>query len=131
MPAHVTGGIRRVLTCTANFDETVAFFREVLRLTVSGQGVPVTDTQFSRYTSFEMPGGVVLEIVEPAEAVRDLYRGPVVSITVADVGDARREMEARGVAFTTPVFDTGDGWGWTYFRAPDGNLYQIDGPYRP
>ena len=38
-------------------------------------------------------------------------------------------MEGKRVEFVAPVFTT-EGWGWTYFRAPDGNVYQIQGPYR-
>jgi catechol 2,3-dioxygenase-like lactoylglutathione lyase family enzyme len=129
MPINVTEGVRWILTCTTNFDETVAFFRDVIGLAVNEQGVPVVDTQFSRYALFKMPNDVVLEIVEPGEAFRDLYKAPIVSITVDDVAGARAELKARQVEFVAPIFDTRQGWGWTYFRAPDGNLYQIQGPY--
>ena len=130
MPVNVTEGIRWILTCTTNFDETVAFFRDVMGLAITEEGIPVTDTQFSHYALVKMPNGVVLEIVKPGETFRDLYKAPIVSITVDDVAQARREMENRQVDFATPIFDTKQGWGWTYFRAPDGNVYQIQGPYR-
>jgi catechol 2,3-dioxygenase-like lactoylglutathione lyase family enzyme len=127
---RVTEGIRWIVTCTTNFDETVAFFCNVMGLAVTEEGVPVTDTQFTRYAQITMPNGVVLEILEPGETVRQLYKAPIVSITVDDVAQARRELEGRKIGFLTPIFDTMIGFGWTYFRAPDGNVYQIQGPYQ-
>jgi catechol 2,3-dioxygenase-like lactoylglutathione lyase family enzyme len=77
-----------------------------------------------------LPNGVVLEILEPGETARQLYQAPIVSITVDDLAQARRELEGRQVEVLTPIFDTKQGHGWTYFRAPDGNVYQIQGPYQ-
>ena len=125
---RVTKGVEWILTCTTNFDETVAFFSNVMGLPVTEVGVPVTDTQFTRYAQITMPNGVVLEVVEPGEAVCQLYHAPIVSITVDDLAHARRELEGRKIEFLTPIFDTGKGFGWTYFRAPDGNVYQVQGP---
>ena len=61
---------------------------------------------------------------------RGNYKAPVISITVDDLAATRRELEGRGVEFLTPIFDTRQGHGWTYLRAPDGNVYQIQGPYQ-
>jgi predicted enzyme related to lactoylglutathione lyase len=127
---RVTEGIKWIATCTTNFDKSVAFFSNVMGLAVTEEGIPVTDTQFTRYAQIAMPNGVVLEILEPTELVRQLYKAPIVSITVDDVALARRELEGRKIEFLTPIFDTKKGWGWTYFRAPDGNVYQIQGPYQ-
>jgi hypothetical protein len=127
---RVTEGIRWIATCTTNFDETVAFFCNVMGLPVTEEGIPVTDTQFTRYAQITMPNGVVLEVVEPGETAGELYNGLVVSMTVDDVAEARRELEGQKIVFLTPIFDTRKGWGWTYFRAPDGNVYQIQGPYQ-
>ena len=44
--------------------------------------------------------------------------------------DKSSSMEGRKIEFLTPIFDTKKGFGWTYFRAPDGNVYQIQGPYQ-
>ena len=125
----LTEGINWILAPTRNFDESVAFFRDMMGIQVVEEGVPVIDTQFSRYAQIRMPNGVVLEVVEPKESVAHLYDAPVVSITVDDVAQARRELESRQIVFETPIFDTREGWGWTYFRAPDGAVYQIQGPY--
>jgi predicted enzyme related to lactoylglutathione lyase len=127
---RVTDGVKWIGTSTTNFDETVAFFSNVMGLSVTESGVPVIDTQFTRYAQITMPNGVVLEVLEPGAAVRQLYKAPIVSITVDDLAQARREIEERKIEFLTPIFDTKTGWGWTYFRAPDGNIYQIQGPYQ-
>ena len=126
----ITEGINWVITCTSNFEQTVAFFRTVMGLTVTEEGVPVTDTQFTRYAQIKMPNGVVLEVVEPDKTVRELYNAPIISFTVDDILQSRYELEGRQIEFVAPIFDTREGWGWTYFRAPDGNVYQIQGPYK-
>jgi catechol 2,3-dioxygenase-like lactoylglutathione lyase family enzyme len=126
----ITEGINWILAPTARFQDSLAFFRDVMGLPVVEVGVPVVDTQFSRFAQVKLPNGVVLEIVEPKDAVSQLYRAPVVSITVDDVVQAKRELEEQQVEFVAPVFDTQEGWGWTYFRAPDGSVYQLQGPLR-
>ena len=126
---RITDGITRILSPTRNFEQSVAFFRDIMGIAVVEEGVPVTDTQFSRYAQIRMPNGVVLEVVEPKEGVAHLYDAPVVSITVDDVAQARCELENRQIVFESPIFDTREGWGWTYFRAPDGMVYQLQGPY--
>ena len=125
----ITHGLTWVLTCTANFEQSVSFFQHVLGLPVAAAGVPVTDTQFIRYAQFKLPNGDVLEVVEPAETVRQLYRAPIVSFTVDDVGQAWLELDRSQVTFVTPIFRTEDGWGWTYFHAPDSQIYQLQGTY--
>lgn len=124
-------GINWILAPTRRFQQSVAFFRDVMSMSVAEEGVPVTDAQFSRYAQINMPNGVVLEIVEPSDAVAQLYHAPIVSITSDDLAQARRELEERQIAFLTPTFDTKQGYGWAYFRAPDGNVYQLQGPYPP
>ena len=128
MGMRITEGITWIIAPTGHFEQSVAFFRDVMGMAVAEEGVPVTDTQFSRYAQLRMPNGVVLEIVEPVSSVAHLYSGPVVCITVDDVAQARRELESKQIVFATPVFETRQGWGWTYFRAPDGTVYQLQGP---
>ncbi len=123
----ITEGMNWVLTCTPNFEQTVAFFRDVLGLAVTAEGIPTTDLQFTRYAQITLPTGGVLEIVEPTADVQQLYTAPIVSFTVDDLRQARRELEAQEVVFVAPIFSTKEGWGWTYFRAPDGNIYQLQG----
>ena len=123
-------GIDWILCPTANFDDTVAFFRDVLGLPLSARGVPTVDHQFARYAQFTVPDRTTLEIVEPTAAARDVFQAPVVSLTVANLAASHADLAARRVEFVAPIFADGDGWGWTYLRAPDGQVYQIQGPYR-
>ena len=123
-------GINWILAPTSRFQELLAFFQDVMSLPVVEEGVPVTDTQFSRYAQIKLPNEVVLEIVEPKETVAQLYQAPIVSITVDEVAQARQELEERQVKFVGPVFDTKEGWGWTYFVAPDDTVYQLQGPLK-
>ena len=62
-PMRITG-IDWLLAPTRSFQQSLAFFRDVMGMTVTDKGVPVTDTQFSRYAQVKMPNGVVLEIVD-------------------------------------------------------------------
>jgi hypothetical protein len=34
-------------------------------------------------------------------------------------------MEAAGIEFYGPPESAPDGYGWSHFRAPDGNVYEI------
>jgi catechol 2,3-dioxygenase-like lactoylglutathione lyase family enzyme len=124
----ITNGIEWIIVCTDDFDRSVEFFRDIMGLAIRSEGVPSTDKQFSRFAQVEMPNGVVLEIVEPRAEFRENYKAPVVSMTVDDVSKARRELEGKQIEFVSPIFFAGDGWSWSYFRAPDGNVYQIQGP---
>lgn len=112
------------IVCHAvGFDPFVGFYHQRRR----GSS---TNWSFTRYAIVQMPNGVALEIVEPKEGAARLYGAPMVSITVDNVAEARQELESRRTEFVTPIFDTGGGWGWTYFRAPCGTVYQLQGPYR-
>ena len=122
----VIEGINWIMNCTPAFDPTVAFFRDVMGLSMAEQGVPVTDTQFTRYALLRVPTGEMLEIVEPAdEAIGALYAAPIMSFKVDDLAQARRELTDNGAKFVAPIFRAQDHMAWTYFRAPDGHVYQI------
>lgn len=123
----ITAGVNWIINPTTHFDDTVAFFRDMLGLSITAEGTPITDLQFTRYVQLALPTGGVLEIVEPRAEVQQLFSTPIVSLTVEDVQQARRELEEQQITFVAPLFRTEDGYGWTYFRAPDGNIYQLQG----
>ena len=122
----VSEGPNWIIICTSEFERSVAFFRDIIGLGQAEAGVPVTDTQFTRYALLRLPDGGTLECVEPADdAVRALYAAPVVCFHVDDLAQARRELADNGAEFVAPIFRAPNQMAWTYFRAPDGHVYQI------
>ena len=109
-------------TRTEKFDDTTAFFRDVL-------GIPVL---------YEEPGFAMLqlpdsdrdfvEVFAPDHPNAALYStGPVVGLLVDDIEQARVELEAAGVELIGPSewLQSMDGYGWFHVRGPDGNIYAI------
>jgi catechol 2,3-dioxygenase-like lactoylglutathione lyase family enzyme len=116
-----------MLSCTTEFEATVAFVRDVLGLAIGREGIAQTDTHFSRYACANLPGGGTLEIVEPSPSAGQLHSKQILCLTVPDLLEARAEMEQRGAEFASGIFHEGD-LGWIYVQAPGGNIYQIYGP---
>ena len=121
-------GLNFLITCPPQFDEMSAFFENVMGLKVSSEGIPVTDRRLTRYVQYELPNGDIVEIVDGDTSARERLKVPVVQFEVDDVGEARREMEAKGVEFVGPLYQSKDE-GWTYFKAPNGDMYVIGGKY--
>jgi catechol 2,3-dioxygenase-like lactoylglutathione lyase family enzyme len=110
-------------TRTEAFDETTAFFRDVLGLSL-GYEEP-------GFAMFALPAAD-RDYVEVFSAARsDLAAsyttGPVVGLLVDDVVGAREELAAAGVELLdeTQSPETMDGYRWFHFRGPDGNVYAI------
>ena len=101
---------------TERFEETVAFFRDVL-------GVPLV-TVSDDFAWSRLPDTSQLEIFGPNDPDHEHFTtGPVVEFLVDDVSAAAHELEAAGVE----VLHTGhgDGQAWLHFRGPDGNVYGL------
>jgi predicted enzyme related to lactoylglutathione lyase len=116
-------GLVWVGTATDRYEETVAFFRDVIGLE-------------SFHTSPELsilrtPTGEWVEVFGPEhEHFPEFDTGPVVEFLVEDLADARAELEARGVTFLHETHSWKE-FAWAHFRAPDGKIYGItSGPYR-
>ena len=73
---------------------------------------------------FRMPSRQQFEVFGP-KLPREFVLAPVIAFDVPDVRAKRAEMEGDGVEFVTPVFEFGDGASSSYFRGPDGHLYEI------
>ena len=127
-PGSFIEGFDWMLSCTPEFDSTVAFYRDVLGLELSQQGVARTDRQFARYACAPMPAGGTLEVVEPNESASGLAGRQILCLRVRDLLEAKEELDARGAVFATGIFNNGEGLGWIYLQAPGGNIYQIYGP---
>ena len=108
-------------TRTARFDEMSAFTRDVLGLELKhgedGQAV------------FELPDGDTFEIFDTHHPGGGHPDGVAAGFLVDDAEAAAAELRAAGVE-VTEVVSAGE-FRWAYFRAPDGNLYEVtSGPYR-
>jgi len=109
---------------TADFAATVRFFRDVLDLPLSQHDTTAT------VAGFRLPSGQQFEVFGPASRYYPLHECPVLGFEVDDVVAARAELEAAGVEFASEVMDSTDGEAWTYFRGPDGVLYELTQPPR-
>ena len=118
-------GVFWILVPSRDFDATVAFFEDVMGYPVEQRGTPKDDPQYLRYAMVRAPNGIVLEVLEPAPACRTLYTHPVISISVKDLKETRRALEAAGIDFLTDTYTDQAGQLWTYFREPGGGLLQV------
>jgi catechol 2,3-dioxygenase-like lactoylglutathione lyase family enzyme len=73
---------------------------------------------------FELPSGQLFEIFGPESRYYPLHACPVLAFQVEDVRAARKELESRRVEFVTDV-EGNESEAWTYFRGPDGYLYEL------
>jgi catechol 2,3-dioxygenase-like lactoylglutathione lyase family enzyme len=108
-------------TRTARFDEMSAFAKDVLglELTYSEAGQSV----------FELPDGDTFEIFDAHHPGGGHPDGVAAGFLVDDAEAAVTELRDAGVE-VTEVCRAGE-FRWAYFRAPDGNLYEVtSGPYR-
>ena len=119
-------------TRTQNFEASSRFFRDVLGLGV-GHAEP-------GWSVFRLPSGRsdFVEVFGPEHDNASLFpaevrEGIVVAFAVDDVVGAREEMTAAEVeligelVWANELFDDPDmaGFGWFFFRGPDGNVYVI------
>ncbi len=102
---------------TEAYEETVAFFRDVLKLEEK-------ETQ-ALYAGFKLPDGDVVDVFHADEEDHKFFTtGRVAGFGVTDVEAARKELESRGIEFIGGIQGEGDDR-WTHFRGPDGNVYEI------
>jgi catechol 2,3-dioxygenase-like lactoylglutathione lyase family enzyme len=117
-------------TRTENFDETTAFFRDVL-------GIPMIYEE-SGFTMLQLPDADrdFVEIFDRDHPSAVPYStGPAIGLLVDDIEQARIELEAARIEILGPTtwLDSMLGYGWFHVRAPDGNVYAImqDSPAPP
>ena len=115
--AYTWAGVR-----SSDLKSTAHFFAETLGLPVSYQGKGVVQ--------FEMPSGQLFEVFGSESRFYRLHTCPVLGFQVEDVRQAKLELESRGVEFETDV-EGNASEAWTYFRGPDGYLYELWQTARP
>lgn len=111
-------GIGWVGTRTPYFDNTVTFFRDVLKL-------PLT-IQSPQFAEFTLAGGERLGIFGAKLPGTGFMKGPMMEFVVADVQKARLQLEALGVQFIGDIHGNPiSGVAWTEFWGPDGHPYGL------
>jgi catechol 2,3-dioxygenase-like lactoylglutathione lyase family enzyme len=116
---------------TESFDAMAVFMRDVLGLQAGhrddGWAVFQLESGDRDLVEVFRPGGYDTRLLPAAAS------GPTVAFAVDDLLAARAELVAAGIeivadivwaaeAFDDPRFE---GFGWLYFRAPDGNVYAL------
>jgi catechol 2,3-dioxygenase-like lactoylglutathione lyase family enzyme len=119
-------------TRTANFDATAIFFRDVL-------GLDNAHTELG-WSIFRLPTGKgeYAKVYGPEKQNADLFPaeiqdGLLVAFAVDDLVGAREELESADVeligdiVWAADLFDDPEmaGYGWFFFRGPDGNIYAM------
>ena len=107
---------------TADLKSTARFFSDVLGVSQVHEGKGLAQ--------FELPSGQLFEIFGSESRFYQLHACPVLAFQVEDVRAARKEMESRAVEFVTNI-EGDDSEAWTYFRGPDGYLYELWQTSRP
>ncbi len=111
-------GIIWVGSMADDLDATTRFFSEVLAMPV------ITDVEgFTRLTA---ENGDRRELFGPGSVEHPvLDAGPVAGFWVDSAADAREELMAAGVDHVTELETGPDGHSWFYFRAPNGNYFEM------
>jgi predicted enzyme related to lactoylglutathione lyase len=84
------------------------------------------------WPEFRLGANVSLYLLDPTNIGQE-FRGPhtaSIALRVPDVEEARRELEAKGVAFAGDTFDTGV-CHMALFHDPDGNALMLHRRYAP
>ena len=125
-------------TRTPSFDATSALFGDVL-------GLRNVHTEVG-WSIFELPSGRsdFVEVFGPEYENASVFpaevtEGIVVAFAVDDIAGAREELVAANVeligelVWANELFDDPNmaGFGWFFFRGPDGNVYVIQQDSRP
>jgi catechol 2,3-dioxygenase-like lactoylglutathione lyase family enzyme len=102
---------------TERFEETVALYRDIFGLEIIHEGPGAC--------WFRLGPEAQLHVYGPPEEEHLFFgSGVVVGFLVEDTVEARRQLEAAGIAFLS-VTETADGTAWSHFRGPDGNVYEV------
>jgi catechol 2,3-dioxygenase-like lactoylglutathione lyase family enzyme len=113
-------GIAWLGTRTSRFEEMTAFAEGVL-----GLKPKLRDAGMVMY---ELPRGDLFEVFDPNDRGGGHPDGVAGGFLVDDADAAAAELHAAGVEVTQ--VESAGGYRWAYFRAPDGNLYELtSGPY--
>ena len=101
---------------TSDLKSAARFFADVLGLPLIYEG--------KHLVQFETPSGQLFEVFGSESRYYQLHACPVLGFQVENLPEARKELESQGVEFATEVYGN-ESEAWTYFRGPDGYLYEL------
>jgi len=101
---------------TNDLESAARFFGQTLGLSCIHEGKGMVQ--------FETASGQLFEIFSRESRFFPLHACPVLAFQVENVRAARQELESKGVEFVTEI-DGDNKEAWTYFRGPDGYLYEL------
>jgi catechol 2,3-dioxygenase-like lactoylglutathione lyase family enzyme len=106
-----------------DMERATAWYRDTLGVPQTGEG---------GFPEFKLGDNVFLYLIDP-NATGSSFTSPNtsgVALRVADVAEARKELESRGVQFHGDVLDTGV-CHMAFFADPDGNALLLHRRYAP
>lgn len=106
-----------------DLERSTRFYRDIVGLEQIGEGM---------WPEFQLGENVSLYLLDPTNIEQE-FTGPHTSpmaLRVADVAEARRELESKGVVFAGDTFDTGV-CHMAHFSDPDGNVLMLHRRYAP
>lgn len=124
MSDPIVEGVDFVAISTKDLPKAVEFYEHALGLPRS------VYLEERNYAEFET-GNLTLSVIDAEKmGMRHQVRGHHIALHVADVEQARKELEARGVQFEGELFDTGV-CHMGFFKDPDGNPFMLHHRYAP
>ncbi len=106
-----------------DLEKSTAWYRDTLGLEQVSEGA---------WPEFQLGENVSLYLIDPTN-VGQAFQGPhtsSIALRVADVEEARRDLESRGIEFRGDTFDTGV-CHMAFFSDPDGNEFMLHRRYAP
>jgi len=106
-----------------DLERSSSFYRDTLGLEQTGDG---------GWPEFRIGENAFLYLMDPTNIGQE-FTGPhtaPIALRVADVAEARRALEGKGVEFDGDIFDTGV-CHMAHFRDPDGNVFMLHRRYAP
>jgi catechol 2,3-dioxygenase-like lactoylglutathione lyase family enzyme len=111
-----------VSVLTQDIARAKQFYAETLGLPIETEGE--NDMEFTL-------GQVTLDVFNPSSVGQEFAPSPAgIAIRVADVAEARTELERKGVQFDGDIVDTGV-CHFAFFKDPDGNQLMLHRRYAP
>lgn len=108
----------------SDLERSTAWYRDTLGLPQTGEG---------GFPEFKLGDNVFLYLIDPKSIGGGEFRHPhgaPIALRVADVAEARAELEGRGIEFAGETHDSGV-CHMAPFADPDGNRFMLHRRYAP